>query len=909
MADPTPPTAPLPVGTVTFLRTDVEGSMRLALALGSGWDAINGAHLGLLRAAVERHGGVCVRTEGDAMFAAFQEAGAGVRAAIEGQHAIRGQAWPSGVDVRVRMGVHTGEAHLAGDDYGGFEVNRAARIAAVGHGGQVVVSATTGTLVGSTLPPGVRLRDLGRHALKDIPAPEQLFQLDVPGLPGAFPPLRLVHSADGNLPDRLTTFVGRAAELAELEVLLDGHRLITLTGPGGIGKTSLAIELARSRAPTLRDGAWLVPLDGVTDPGTVTSVIARTLGLFDGVDRPAADALPTFLAGRSMLLLLDNFEHLLEAAGAVATLVRLAPGSRLVVTSRAPLHLSGEQEYPVRPLATGGGAADAPGTDLDASTSLFVDRARAVRPDWEPGPDLPVVVEICALLDGLPLGIELAAARLSLLPPAAIRDRLAARLPLPGSGPRDGPARQRTLEGAIDWSYDLLTPDERSTLHALAVFEGGFDVAQAELVIEDVGAPSGDALDRLLALGEHSLIARDQTPIGDAGRLAGSGIRFDMLRTVQGYALRHLVADGREAEVRRRHAQAYLELAETAARHLFTAGQPAWIDRLTLDQPNQRAALRWTIDSGETELALRLVAASWRFWQVVGQLAEGSTWAEAALSMPGADAPTPGRLGALAAAGGIAYWRSERDLALQRYREQLALAEQLSDAPATADAWFNLAHVTYVAGAVAEATRANEEARRRFVELGDERGVNRADLATTTMLMDTAGPEAMLKPLWAILERAVAFDDPAYVVISGGSLAWAHFMLGEFNVAARWGLQSMLASYGMRDVAGSTIALPIAAIFAIEFGLTEEAAFIMGAFEGLCERYGVRPPLGLEQMIRRTDPGDRLKALLEPEALAGALDRGRRMTIDEAMDLVVRIGDAIPSGEARSDDADRRPRG
>ena len=324
--------------------------MRLARALGPDWDTVNATHLGLLRDAVERHRGVVVRTEGDALFASFQEAGAGLLAAIEAQRALEAEAWPPGAAVRVRMGIHTGEAHLAGDDYGGFEVNRAARIAAVGHGGQIVVSATTASLVESSLPAGVRLRDLGRHALRDIPVPEQLFQVDVPGLPQAFPALRLVQATDGNLPDRLTTFVGRAAELTELGVLLDDHRLVTLTGPGGIGKTSLAIELARSRAAGLRDGAWLVPLDDVIDPSMVTSAVARTLGLFDGVDRPAAEALPAFLADRSLLLVLDNFEHLLDAAGQVVALLRASPASRIVVTSRAPLHVGGEQEYPVRPL-------------------------------------------------------------------------------------------------------------------------------------------------------------------------------------------------------------------------------------------------------------------------------------------------------------------------------------------------------------------------------------------------------------------------------------------------------------------------------------------------------------------------------------------------------------------------------
>ena len=502
--------------------------------------------------------------------------------------------------------------------------------------------------------------------------------------------------------------------------------------------------------------------------------------------------------------------------------------------------------------------------------------------------------EICALLDGLPLGIELAAARLSLLPPAAIRDRLAAHLPLPGSGPRDAPARQRTLEGAIDWSHDLLKAEERETFHALAVFEGGFDVDQAERVIGGPGGTRGDPLERLIGLAEHSLIARDQAPSSDAGRLAGSGVRFGLLKTVHGYALDHLIADGREEELRRRHAVAYLELAETSERHLLAAEQPAWIDRLALDQANLRAALRWTIDAGEAELALRFVAASWRYWQVVGQLAEGSDWAEAALAVPGADAPTIARVGALGAAGSIAYWRSERELSVERYREQLALAQRLGDMAGTADAWFNLAAAIFVAGDRDESVQSGAEARRLYLEVGDERGVNRCDWGATNLIMEAEGPAAMLVALQPVLARAIALGDAAYVVLCGGSMAWGSFMLGDMTSAARWGIQSILTSYGMRDVAGSTIALPITATIAIEFGHADDAALIMGAFEGLCERYGVRPPIGLEQLIRSSDPGVRLQGIMAPEPLEAALERGRRMTIDEAMEVVVRVADAVP---------------
>ena len=379
------------------------------------------------------------------------------------------------------MGLHSGEAHLAGDDYGGFEVNRAARIAAAGHGGQIVLSEPTRLLAEAALDDGVTFRDLGRHVLRDVPMPERLFQLDIPGLRNEFPPLRTSRPVDGNLPLRMTSFLGRDRELAEVRDLLGTSRLVTLTGPGGIGKTSLAVEVARSSAEVIPDGAWFVALDVVADPAQVPAVIARTLGLFDGPDRPAADGLSRYLADRSTLLVLDNFEHLLDAAPDVSVLLRASPGTRILVTSRAPLRINGEQEYPLGPLALGG---PNPG-----AAALFVERARAVRPGWDPGPDRVAVEETCKLLDGLPLGVELAAARISLLPIGAIRDRLARRMPLPGSGQRDLPARQRTLEGTIGWSYDLLEPDQQRLLRDLSVFEGGFDYEQAAQVAG--GQPAG----------------------------------------------------------------------------------------------------------------------------------------------------------------------------------------------------------------------------------------------------------------------------------------------------------------------------------------------------------------------------------------------------------------------------------
>ena len=520
--------------------------MVLTRALGERWDDVNAAHVALIRAAVDAHRGTVVRTEGDAVFAAFGEAGAAVAAAVAAQRSLQAHAWPEDATIRVRMGVHSGEAHRAGDDYGGIEVSRAARVAAVGHGGQIVLSGPTYELTADDLPAGTTARDLGLFVLKDVPRPERLYQLDVPGLPAEFPPVRAGRTTVGNLEPRLTTFVGRDDQVEALRALLDDARLVTITGAGGIGKTSVATEAARAVEAEYADGAWFVPLATIEDPADVKALVARTIGLFDGTSRSAVETLPSFLAERSMLLVLDNFEHVLDAATAVGELVRVSPRSRFVVTSRAPLRVTGEHEMPMAPLGVHGEDA--------AARRLFVERARAVRPDWEPGADGAVVDEICALVDGLPLGIELAAARVSLLPLAAIRDRLAARLPLPGSGARDVPARQRTLEGAVAWSHDLLSPRLQRAFDRLSVFEGSFDADQAGPVMRDPddGSPGAslDPLDDLAELAGQSLIERFP---------ADAGVRFRMLQTIQAVAAQGLATDGDEADTRRRHAEAFLD--------------------------------------------------------------------------------------------------------------------------------------------------------------------------------------------------------------------------------------------------------------------------------------------------------------------------------------------------------------
>jgi predicted ATPase/class 3 adenylate cyclase len=864
------PTAerPFPTGTVTFLRTDVEGSMGLIRELGAAWDGVNASHMGIIRAAVDEHGGNVVRTEGDAMFAVFPEARAAVAAAIAAQRGLTARDWPDGIDLRVRMGLHSGEAYLAGDDYGGFEVNRAARIAAAGHGGQIVLSGTTRALVEDALPDAVSVRDLGRHVLRGLPQAEAIHQVVAPGLRSEFPALRSTAPGRGNLPERLTSFVGRERELGDVANILEAHRLVTLTGPGGIGKTSLAIEAARTIAGDISDGAWLVELDAVDDPTQFRAAIARTLGIFDGPERAAADGLLPYLTGREMLLILDNFERLVAAAPDIGQLLRGATSLRVLVTSRTPLRIAGEQEFPVEPLPNSSGS--------DPSIRLFGERARSVRPSFDAGAEIDVVGEVCSLLDGLPLGIELAAARVALLPVGAIRDRLASNLPLPGTANRDAPDRQRTLDAAIGWSYDLLTPERKRLLQDLSVFDGGFDLEQVEAVHD-----GADVLESMVDLIDQSLLFRDPD--------AADGIRFRQLRTIQAFALGQLRSEGREAETRQRHAVAYLDLAKRFASELPGGDQRRIIERLRMDHLNFRSALRWSIDSGELVLALALVANLWRYWQLDGHLAEGAGLAEEALAMPGAEAPTAARLAALPAAAGIAYWQGRQQDAARLYDEQLGLARRLADRVAEADATFNAIYRNYITGDFEAAAQRLQESRRLFAELGDERSLARTEWTRGTMAMNE-GRNADSEPIFeGALQGFRESGDAWYESLALASLAWARFAQGDNRRAITYFLRSLMISRDLGDVATTAISLEVAAICALELHESLAAAMLLGAFETALLRYGARPPAALARLISTKEPHERLRDELDEPTMERAMTEGRRLTVDEAVALLVEI--------------------
>ena len=587
--------AGLPIGTLTFVFSDIEGSTRLLQSLGRAYDALLETHDRIIRSTAEAEGGRAFGSEGDAQHLVFTEVGAAVRAALAAQRALETQAWPEGVSVRVRMGIHSGEVRRLGDDYVGLALHETARIAAAGHGGQVLLSAASAELARGGLPDGIRLTDLGEHRLKDLPHPVRLYQLAGAGLEASHPPLRTLEAVGARLPTQVTSFVGRT-EVEAVSRLLASARLVTLTGPGGTGKTRLSIEVAAAVAPRFDGGAFFVPLDTISDPDLVASEIATAVGAAGGTEDPL-DRLVAHLRDRAVLLVLDNLEQVVEARTTVSRLLADCPRLTVLATSRIPLSVYGEHEFQVPTLSlprVGSGAL----SDVAASEAvrLFVERAMAARADFTlTDANAGAVADIVAKLDGLPLAIELAAARLRILPVEALRDRLGDRLALLTSGARDLPERQRTLRGAIEWSHDLLDDPDRRLFARFAVMAGGASLEHAEHVCGPASELGREVFDGIDSLSQQSLL----TVADEAG-----SPRCAMLVTIREYAAERLAASGEADSVARRHAETYLALVEEAAPHLLGPEGLAWNDRIEREHDNLRAALHWIVRSDEGELGL-----------------------------------------------------------------------------------------------------------------------------------------------------------------------------------------------------------------------------------------------------------------------------------------------------------------
>ncbi len=820
----------LPVGTLTLVFTDIEGSTRLELAVGTDrYAALLDRHRALLREAWAAADGIEIGTEGDSFFVVFERPSAAVAAAVAGQRALAAEAWPKDGGIRVRMGVHTGEVARGEMGYVGTAINRAARIAASAHGGQVLLSSTTRSLVADGLPDGVTIRDLGAHRLKDLPQPERLFQLVIAGLPSEFPPLR--GEVGDSLPVQLTSFVGRETELATVERLLATSRLLTLTGPGGTGKTRLAIALANRAADMFPDGVVFVPLAPIDDAVLVPATIARALSIGDTGARPPLDLVIEQIGEKRLLLVLDNFEQVLSAAPVIAEILRRTPNSTILLTSRAVLHLTGEQEYEVPGLPAPPDVDRLPAAEIARipaplrrsdpeavgrfeAVRLFVARARAVRPDFElDESNAAAVARITARLHGMPLPIELAAARVKLHEPAAVLARLDDQLGLLASASRDTPERQRSIRGAIAWSVGLLAPTERTLLARLGAFVGGFDFASAVAVAGGDGLAGPEVEDGIAALVDQSLATRSGTVPG----------RFVMLEPIREYAVELLAAAGELQSRRDRHAERFLALAEEAGPHLAGDDQAAWLDRLDAERDNLRAAVGWAIERPLPVTALRLGSTLWRFWQKRGYLDEGGTRLATILAADWSRDDPALRAKALEALGGIRYWQGRIADATGPYAEATAIWRALGDRRELANALYNESY----AWSVDDRTYAMpllDEATRIYRELGDDAGLGNVLWAAGTNHLQRA-EAAAAEPLFAeARDRFRRAGDRTMEAWADHMLGAAYAVLGQPDEALRTFGAALDHFVAVGDVSGIALALGDFGVAARAFGKLETAA-------------------------------------------------------------------------------------
>jgi predicted ATPase/class 3 adenylate cyclase len=821
----------LPSGTVTFLFTDVEGSTKLLNELGpGGYAAVLAEHRRIVRGAFTARGGVEVDTQGDAFFVAFPSASD----ALEAARAITDGLLAG--PIRLRMGLHTGTPLLTEEGYVGEDVHRAARIGAAGHGGQVLVSPATVALTGME-----GLRDLGEHRLKDFDQPMALFQIG----DERFPPLKTISNT--NLPRPASSFMGRDAEVAKISGLLqDGARILTLTGPGGSGKTRLGIEAAATLVTEFKAGVFWVDLAPIRDPVLVTETIGQVLG--------AKDGLADHIGQREMLLLLDNLEQVIEAAPKLTDLVEACPHLRLLVTSRERLRVRGEVELPVSPLA-----------DPDA-VALFCARAQ-LEPD-------ETVHQLCLALDNLPLALELAAARTSVLTPAQILERLSGRLDLLRGG-RDADPRQQTLRATIEWSHELLNLDDQRLFARLAVFVGGWTLGAAETVAEA-------SLDALESLVDKSLVRH-------------AGERFWMLETIREYASERLIASADAAELRRRHADYFLALAEETAPRLraeeLGEGGREWIDRQELELDNSRSALDFFEGFTDPQLVLRMAGALAALWANNGHVAEGRRRLEDALSLDAS--PTAARANALDAAAEMASFSDDTAAIRMWSEEALDIFRGLGDKWGIADATGSVGVATGEGGDWASARPLIEESLQLFRDVGDDR---RAMWMTRTLAWANAelGDLARARPLYEdALRQARAANNRLFEGVVLGSLSWLAVREGRLHDGLALAKASLLAKRDLGDRAETAVGLCHAAQTLVSVGQPQTAARLIAAFETLSEDIGGSFPW-VNRM--KDDALASIRAKVGPAELEAAQEEGRRLTADKAVALALDAFEAVQEG-------------
>jgi predicted ATPase/class 3 adenylate cyclase len=902
----------LSTGTITFLFTDVEGSTKLWERNTEAMSKALSHHDELIRNTVEAHDGFVFKTVGDAFYAAFSTAAEAIEAALDAQKSLLSQEWEETGPLKVRMALHTGKAEERGGDYFGPTLNRAARLLSAGQGGQVLLSLSTQELVRDQLPLGAGLRDLGVRRLKDVLGPEHIFQLTDPELPSSFPPLKTLDVRLNNLPIQPTPLLGREREVAEIADLLRhvDVRLLTLTGTGGTGKTRLALQSAAELIDEFDNGVFLVALAPISDSELVASSVAGALSVSESAGRPLKEDLRDFLSTKKLLLVLDNFEQVVDAAPLVGELLSGCPDLKVLATSRTLLRIYGEHEYAVRPLELPDPDHLPPIETLRQyeAIRLFIERAHAANTHFSlTNENAPAVAEICARLDGLPLAIELAAARIKLLSPQAMCSRLGNPLKFLTGGARDLPERQRTLRGAIAWSHALLDEGEQVLFARLSVFSDGCALEAVEAICDPVGDLFIDVLEGLSSLLDKSLLRQEER--------AEEEPRFVMLETIREYARERLEVSGEAEEIRRMHAEYFLALAEQQGPE-----ETAWLERLDLEHDNMRAALSWMLESEDAEPELRLSGALWRFWWMRGHYSEGRRWLEEALAKDGR--PSAARAKALEAVGWLADDQGDIDRAVEAAEEGLSLGARVEiESSVTASFLRMLGSAAYVHGDHEQAARLYEESLALSREARDERGV----ASSLLQLGNVSGDRGNHEEAKTFYEEGLALsrklDDKALLasaLISVGAefllqgdhergamlneeaaelyrergnrghlqyaldnLGWAALMRGNLQQAEVLHRESLALSRQLGDKLVAAEALEGLACSASARGEAERVARLFGAAEAQREAVGYRQE-PREHALRQPYLGA-ARTRLSKARWNAAWAEGRRLGFEEAI--------------------------
>jgi predicted ATPase/class 3 adenylate cyclase len=916
----------LPSGTVTFLFTDIEGSSRL-------WERCPDAmrlalirHEDLLRSAIERHNGYVFKTVGDAFCAAFPTALDALNAAIAIHLTLLDEPWGETGPIQVRIGLHTGAAEERDNDYFGPTLNRVARLHGIGHGQQTLLSQATYELVQDSLPADLHPGDLGMHRLRDLATPEHVWHLTHPSLPQEFPPLKSLDYLPTNLPAQITSFIGREKEMEEIKTLMQKTRLLTLTGSGGCGKTRLALQVAAEILEQYADGVWLVELAALSDPSLVAQTVAEGLRIREVPSEPITQTLLSYLKDKQMLLVLDNCEHLLDTtARLVDAVLKSCSQVSVLASSREALGVGGESAYRVPSLSV----PDLKQTHTPRSLSdydsvrLFLERAVPAKSDFAVTPhNAAAVASVCRRLDGIPLAIELAAVRVRAMPVEQIEARLDSRFRLLVGGLRTALPRQQTLRALIDWSYDLLNPQEQRLLCRLSVFADGWTLEAAETVCSGAGIEQWEALDLLTSLVDKSLTVYEERE---------GKPRYRLLETVRQYGGDLLVESGENGEVWTRHRDYYLAFAEEAQAKLSGAEPAVWLQRLEEEHENLRAALAWSLSANGAVEGLRLCGALQQFWWTRQYLAEGRKWCERALGKAGSEPPTPERAQVLNGAAGLAYVQGDYAAARAYNEASLAIRREIGDTWGIAASLNNLGLVAFDLGDFAAARTAYEESLAILREMGDRKSIaallNNLGLVTAgqgdytfswvcqeeslTIRRETGDRTGISQSLMCLGMLAFGRGDYASARASQEESLAIQRDIGDKKMMA-FSLTSlgMVAASENRDFSSARANLAEGLMIRKEIGNRRDIAYSLRAFAWLASKEsnpGRATSLwGAEERVREEigallAPGeheeyDRLVAdvrlTLGEEAFSAARAAGYAMTLEEAVALALEGTDA-----------------